>query len=524
MSIDSYIRAKSWRWVLSLSSVKTEQNELGFMMKGTFMKKTLWLSVAAFCLLSGVSFAADNLLTNNGFETNGVLGSFAANTNPNRYPSGWEGWGLNGSLHSDVGYRSGTQGVSLSWNDTGLYQDFAAVEDRAYTISADVITPSSAPIKGWTGQISVEWYNELGGLIRTDIVGALTESDPVDTWKLVKNTIFAPEYTYIGRVVLKFGGGGTVNSGKAYFDNVAVIGLQPDYNNDDMVNLDDFATASATWLETSEITDLTGDSFFGLEDLGYFVMNWLQPIPDYELVWSDEFDGNSVDANKWVYDVGGGGWGNSQLEYDTNGLNASVSDGNLIIEGRREDYGGRSFTSTRMKTKNKFSYQYGTVEIRANIPDLNNGLWPALWTMGNTGGWPANGELDIMEMGSAKAITDGVQNRKTGSAAHWESGGSHASYSTSYTAPSNLTGSFHIWEMDWTPTAIFVYLDGTLRWSFTISGGVASDLEEFHHSFYILMNLAVGGTYTGITSVPGITAQFPARMYIDYVRVYKKAK
>jgi beta-glucanase (GH16 family) len=177
-----------------------------------------------------------------------------------------------------------------------------------------------------------------------------------------------------------------------------------------------------------------------------------------------------------------------------------------------------------MKTKGKFSYLYGYVEIRANIPDLANGLWPALWTMGNTGGWPANGELDIMEMGSASAIAAGTQNKKTGSAAHWESGGSHASYSTSYTAPSNLTGSFHIWKMDWTPTATIVYLDGVERWGFTISGGVSSDLEEFHHSFYILMNLAVGGNYTGITDPLLITAPFPARMYIDYVRVYKKAK
>jgi beta-glucanase (GH16 family) len=496
-----------------------------------FIKKTLWLSVIVVCLLSGMSFAANNLIINGNFEFNGVLGTFAANTNPDRYPSGWEGWGLNGSLNSDVGYHRDTMGVSVSLNDTGLYQDFAAVEGRAYTISADVITPSSSPIKGWTGQISVEWYNELGaliagGLIRTDIVGAITETDPVDTWKTVKNTIFAPDGTYTGRVVLKFGGGGTVNSGKVYFDNVSVIGLQPDYNNDGVVNLADFAIAFATWLQPSSITDLNGDSFFDLADFACFASNWLDLVPDYELVWSDEFDGTSVDTNKWVYDVGTGssGWGNNQLEYDTSGLNTSVSGGNLIIEARSESYGGRSFTSTRMKTKGKFSYLYGYVEIRANVPDLANGLWPALWTMGNTGGWPANGELDIMEMGSASAISGGVQDRKTGSTAHWESGGNQADYGTSYTAPSNLTGSFHIWKLDWTPTAVTVYIDGVSRWSMTISGGVASDLEEFHHSFYILMNLAVGGNYTGITSVSGITAPFPARMYIDYVRVYKKAK
>jgi beta-glucanase (GH16 family) len=239
------------------------------------------------------------------------------------------------------------------------------------------------------------------------------------------------------------------------------------------------------------------------------------------LVWSDEFNGAGVDASKWVYDVGGDGWGNKQLEYDTDGLNASVSDGNLIIEARRENYKGKPFTSTRMKTKGKFSFQYGTVEIRAKIPNLDNGLWPALWMMGNSGYWPACGELDIVEMGSWGSIRAGTQNRRYASAAHWESGGRHAGSGAPYTAPSNLTGDFHIWKMDWTPAKITVSMDGTQHWSFDISSGTAGDLEAFHQPFYLLMNFAVGGGYTGITGVSEITAPLPAKMYIDYVRVYQ---
>jgi beta-glucanase (GH16 family) len=485
------------------------------------MKKTLWLSVAAFCFLSGTSFAANNLLVNGDFEAGGS-GQFG--TYP--YPSSWAGWGSNGSQHSDTGYRKDLKGVVFLWNDTGLFQDFAAVADRAYTISADVITPSSAPIKVWTGQISVEWYDETGGQIMSDTVGALMDTDPNNTWKTVKNTFFAPEGAKIGRVILTLGGslvpdglGGYLNSGKAYFDNVAVIGLEPDYNNDDMVKLDDFATASATWLGTSEITDLTGDSFFGLEDLGCFAMNWLQPIPDYELVWSDEFDGTSVDTSKWVYDVGTGqgGWGNSQLEYDTAGLNASVSGGNLIIEARSESYGGRSYTSTRMKTKGKHDFTYGKLEARIKIPSTK-GIWPAFWMMptdNEYGGWAASGEIDIMESINQAVKVYGTIHYGGAWPANHSSGGS-------YTGVPDFSTDFHVYAIEWEPTRIRWYVDGNLystKTSWYSTGWLYP--APFDKRFYFLLNVAVGGTWPG---PPDGTSVFPQYMVVDYVRVYKKAK
>ncbi|MBN2163083.1 MAG: glycoside hydrolase family 16 protein [Pontiellaceae bacterium] len=239
-------------------------------------------------------------------------------------------------------------------------------------------------------------------------------------------------------------------------------------------------------------------------------------------IWSEEFNTGSLpDRDIWSYDTGAGGWGNAELqEYTTNSANARIEDGQLVITAIRQ---GNSFTSGRVKTQDKLTFKYGTVEARIQIPDLGNGLWPAFWTLGNnisSVSWPACGEIDVMEMGNAGAIADGVVNRRTGSTAHWESGGGHASYGLNKDVASNLNGSFHIYRMEWTPDAIKTYIDGIWIWTIDISGGAASDLEEFHQPHFFVLNMAVGGTYTGIYNASGITAAFPAEYRIDYIRLY----
>ena len=125
--------------------------------------------------------------------------------------------------------------------------------------------------------------------------------------------------------------------------------------------------------------------------------------PGYSLVWNDEFSGTSLDANTWNYETGNGsgGWGNHELEYYTNSpKNVLVSNGNLIIEARKESIGGFNYSSTRLTTQNKKAFTYGRVDIRAKLPK-GKGMWPALWMLGsniNTAGWPACGEMDIMEL------------------------------------------------------------------------------------------------------------------------------
>lgn len=239
-------------------------------------------------------------------------------------------------------------------------------------------------------------------------------------------------------------------------------------------------------------------------------------------MWSEEFNSGSAPGNAvWSYDLGAGGWGNGELQnYTSNAANVRVEGGNLVITAVKQ---GSSFTSARIKTQDKLTFKYGTVEARIQVPDLGNGLWPAFWTLGNNYsdvGWPDCGEIDVMEMGSGGAIAAGVVNRRVGSTAHWEYNGGHVYYGLDKDRPSGLDGSFHVFRLEWTPTAIKTYIDDVWIWTMNIAAAGASDLEEFHEPHFFILNLAVGGQYTGIYDSGGITAPFPAEYKIDYIRLY----
>ena len=250
-----------------------------------------------------------------------------------------------------------------------------------------------------------------------------------------------------------------------------------------------------------------------------------------QLMWSEEFDeGTAPDDSIWSYDLGAGGWGNQELqEYTDNSDNVRIENGNLVIAAQQKTNGQAvtGFTSARLRTEDKVLLRYGTIEARIKVPNLENGLWPAFWTLGNNFaelGWPQCGELDLMEMGWQGAISDGLVNRWVSAGAHWENQGSHAQFGREYGNQPNesvdMNDDFHIFKMNWTPTAITTFLDGVESWKIDIRPSSCLDCEEFHEPHFLLLNLAVGGSFTGLLSNSQISAAMPAEMLVDYIRVY----
>ncbi len=229
-------------------------------------------------------------------------------------------------------------------------------------------------------------------------------------------------------------------------------------------------------------------------------------IPGWNLVWSDEFNGPTVNTGNWSFQTGCSGWGNGEWEDYTNGANTSFQSGVLVIEARMKPgaaLGNCGMTSTRMNTSGKRSWLYGKMEARIAIP-MGQGVWPAFWMMGNTGTWPSNGEIDIMEHINSTTVNVGTL--------HWNNGG-HQSSGASVNV-SNMTG-YHIYGIEWDASQIKFYVDGNFYNTINIS---SIPQPAFHQPSYFLLNLAIGGAWPGY---PNSTNIMPARYYIDYVRVYQ---
>jgi beta-glucanase (GH16 family) len=239
----------------------------------------------------------------------------------------------------------------------------------------------------------------------------------------------------------------------------------------------------------------------------------------YELVWNDEFNGNSISSFNWSFDLGNGcpvncGWGNSELEYYKS-ENAWVADSVLTIEAREEIVGSNLYTSARMKTQTKVSFQYGRVDIRALLPK-GQGIWPALWMLGNniaSVGWPKCGEIDIMEMVGG----NGKENTVHGTI-HYDNNG-HTYTGGSYTLSSEyFYNAYHVFTIIWDDSTIKWYVDDNLYHQENISDPGRS---EFHQEFFFILNLAVGGQWPGN---PDSSTTFPQRMKVDYIRVFQAEK
>ena len=226
----------------------------------------------------------------------------------------------------------------------------------------------------------------------------------------------------------------------------------------------------------------------------------------YQLVWSDEFNGSSVNTSNWVFETGAGGWGNNEQQYYRS-QNATVSGGNLVITAKRESFGGANYTSARLKTQGKRTFTYGRMEARIRLP-LGQGLWPAFWMLGSnitSVGWPRCGEIDIMEHVNTSNTVYGT--------IHWDANG-YAQYGgNTNTSPSN----YHVYSIEWNSSAIKWFVDGVKYHEANILNNINST-EEFHRPFFFILNLAVGGNWPGQTID---NSKLPASMYVDYVRVYQ---
>lgn len=242
--------------------------------------------------------------------------------------------------------------------------------------------------------------------------------------------------------------------------------------------------------------------------------------PGNRLVWAEEFDGpaGSVPlATRWGFDVGTD-WGNAQLEYDTaRPTNVSLDgSGHLAITARRESYLGSAYTSGRINTRGRFETTGGRIEARIQLP-TGRGIWPAFWLLGSdigTVGWPACGEIDVMEYrGQEPAVVHGSLHGPG------YSGGN--ARTRAYTLPSGRfdTG-FHVFAIEWTSSSITWLVDGTPYYAATPSSLPSGTRWVFDRPFFILLNVAVGGNYVG---PPDAGTVFPQTMLVDYVRVYQAA-
>ena len=248
--------------------------------------------------------------------------------------------------------------------------------------------------------------------------------------------------------------------------------------------------------------------------------------PGWNLTWSDEFnapDDSPIDSSKWVVESGGNGWGNQELEYYTaRPENAFQQGGNLVIKVLQEKYTGpdgvtRDYTSARLKTLGKFSQKYGRFEARIKIP-YGQGIWPAFWMMGDDigkVGWPKCGEIDVMEnIGKEPALVHGT--------IHGPGYSGDKGPSAPFAVPdqSRFADDFHIYAVEWEPRAIHFYVDDHLYATRTPRDIPKSAKWVYKHPFFLLLNVAVGGSWPGN---PDASSQFPQTMLVDYVRVYKRS-
>lgn len=244
-------------------------------------------------------------------------------------------------------------------------------------------------------------------------------------------------------------------------------------------------------------------------------------VGSWELVWADEFEaeaGTPIDATKWTHDVGGDGWGNDQLEHNTDRTDNVFhdGDGHLVIRAQVEDYEGNAYTSGRVKTQGLFDVKYGRVVASIKLPE-GGGVWPAFWMLGadiETVGWPACGEIDILEL-------RGEEPWQALGTVHGPGYSAGESVGATYTLPEgDFSDGYHVFAVEVDPEHITWTIDGVVYQ--TLAPGDLPDGAPwvFDDAFFLILNVAIGGHFVG----PVDDSALPAEMKVEYVRVYQRAE
>ena len=454
------------------------------------LSRALLVLSAASWLASAAITEAASLLSNPGFETDPP--------GQNQNVVAWQLYGPNTFSESDISTaHSGTNYFKVynaftgNVNYSGCYQDYISgpgvtysADGWAYTATTDALAGQNA---AWIEVTFRDANAKILALYRTAVITTnliasggfpkgqwnhlqFTNQYDINTYQ-VTNTVAqltAPPGTVFLRYQTLFQGDAQSSLGSVYFDDLNIV--------------------------------QTGGAPYG----------------NMNIVWDDEFDGAQIKTNIWTYDIGNGGWGNNELEYYTSRTNnAFVANGLLHIVALKESTNGSSFTSARMKSEGLFSFTYGRLEWRAQMP-YGLGFWPALWMLGtniSSIGWPNCGEIDVLE-------NTGTNSTMVQSSIHY---GGNATAIYNFIDGAAITN-FHTYTLDWTTNALLFYVDGHLFETQTNWGNAYGPYPfPFNQPFFLIMNLAVGGNYVGNPSVSEINANttFPGQVLVEYVRIYR---
>lgn len=278
----------------------------------------------------------------------------------------------------------------------------------------------------------------------------------------------------------------------------------------------DLSQITAVFLLSNSNSVTAGDAVY-LDDIHW--SSYPSSSAIWKVAWEDEF--NTFDTANWTYEIGNNaGWGNAELQEYT-ATNSVISNGYLVITAHFNQIGdptGVNYTSTRIKTQEKRVFRYGRIAARMRLDINAQGAWPAFWMLGTnitTVGWPACGEIDIMECG-----LNGVFN-SVGGALHWSKSDASHTYSsgTVTLASGTFADNYHIFEIEWTSAQVIWRLDGKEFYRLSTSDSVMSEFRNYH---FIIINLAIGGVNTSYTGrQPVGYTQLPDYVFVDWVRVYQ---